>query len=166
MTDRLTIQIDDAALQQRLNNAIAQLERPRELLDAVGAVLETNVALRIDDFKADPNGAPWAALMPSTQKAYVKKYKGNVPGSLLDRYGLSAGGSGGGGLRAGLTHNMVGDNAVEIGFDVPYAIFHEFGTSKMKRRGLLTGNPTTRQLGEEDRADVEDLVDRFLLDLL
>lgn len=175
MTDRLIIQVLDYGLQARLAEAIERLARPSELMDAVGATLEANVAIRLDDTKADPNGAPWKGLEPSTEKAYEKKFKGDVPGSLLDRYGRSKDGPGGNGLRAGLTHNLVGDDAVEVGFDVPYALYHETGTKHMARRGLLLGSLSygvdgeldgLGALGDEDRGDVLELVDRFLLELL
>jgi phage gpG-like protein len=166
VADRLTIDIQDQQLQATLAEAIDRLARPRELMDLVGATLEAAVAMRLDDTKTDPAGQPWADLKDSTKKTYQRKYKGDVPGSLLDRYGLSHGGSGGNGLRKGLTHNVIDDTTVEVGFDALYAIFHEFGTRNMDRRGLLSANPGAGELGDEDRADVLDVVDRYLRELL
>ena len=158
MSDRLTIELQDAELLRRLADAQRQLADPSELLDAIGALLEGNTAMRLDDFKADPAGNPWAPIKPATERALRRKNSGSIPGSLLIRAAQ--------GMRAGLTHNLVGDDAVEIGFDKPYAIYHEFGTRRMPRRGLLTANPETGELGAEDREDVLDLVNRFLEDLL
>jgi phage gpG-like protein len=54
------------------------------------------------------------------------------------------------------------DNAVQVGFTQPYAVFHEFGTSKMPRRGMLFGDPTTGELGANDEALVLDLISDYL----
>jgi phage gpG-like protein len=35
----------------------------------------------------------------------------------------------------------VGKRSVTVGFADPYAVFHEFGTKRMARRGMLTTNP-------------------------
>jgi phage gpG-like protein len=159
MSDRLTIELQDDELSRWLNHAIDKLEHPGELLDLIGATLEANTAQRLDDFKADPAGLPWDGLRPSTKRAYQKKYDGNVPGSLLIRADQ--------GMRSGLTHNLTdGGRAVEIGFDKPYAMFHEFGTKHMARRGLLTAVPETGTLGDYDREDVIQLIERYLQDLL
>lgn len=158
MTARFTIEFNDAPLLARLNAAVQGLANPRELLDLVGAQLESNTALRIDEYKVDPSGAPWAAIKPATAAAIKRANKGVLVGSLLDRASQ--------GMRAGLTHNLVGEQAVEIGFTRRYAIYHEFGTKHMPRRGLLTANPQSGELGAQDREDVLEAVQRYLNELL
>lgn len=166
MTDRFTIELQDADLLARLNGAIRQLGNTRELLYGVGAALESNIALRLDETKADPSGKAWAPIKQSTiaiyGSAWFKKinpeFASGIPGSLLVRTAL--------GMRRGLASNLVGANTVEVGFDKAYAAYHEFGTKKMVRRGLLFANPDTGELGADDRQDVLDVVNRFLGDLL
>ncbi|MDR2925953.1 MAG: phage virion morphogenesis protein [Azoarcus sp.] len=40
----------------------------------------------------------------------------------------------------------------EVGFGQPYAIYHEFGTAKMPRRGIFYLDPEAGQLSAEDEA--------------
>jgi phage gpG-like protein len=54
------------------------------------------------------------------------------------------------------------DNSVRVGFDKDYATFHEFGTSRMPRRGLLFADPNKGTLGADD----ERAVDEYLQDWL
>lgn len=159
MTDRFTIELQDAELRRALNDAMRQLADPSKLLDDIGQLLENSTRLRLTDEKADPSGQPWAPVKPATERALRKK-GGNIPGSLLWRTQP-------GGMHDGLTHNLIdGGRAVEVGFDKPYAIYHEFGTRHMARRGLLTADPETGELGPDDRQDVLDLVNSYLQELL
>ena len=41
---------------------------------------------------------------------------------------------------------LEGRVSVRVGFDKPYAVYHEWGTKHMKRRGMLTANPDTGEL--------------------
>lgn len=153
--DELTITVDDAELLQALDQAILVLARPRQLMDDIGAKLESNVQLRFDA-KRDPTGAPWAPLSAATIDAfYTEKYPRGIPGSLLERTRA---------LRNSLSHNT-GETWVEIGTARPtkggkwqVGLLHEFGTRTMPRRGLLTADPTTGTLGEQDREDILDIV--------
>ena len=155
MSDVFIVTLDDAALQARLAEAVAKLRQPRELMDRIGAKLERNINDRFIN-KTDPNGQPWAPLRPSTIKRYLKKYDGNIPGSLLQRTRH---------MRDSLTHNA-GDDFMEVGFGDRIAAFHETGTVKMTDRGLLTANPFTAELGAQDRDDVLDEIARYLAELL
>lgn len=155
MSDNFTVILDDAALQSRLAEVVARLERPGELMDRIGAQLKKNINLRFDT-KTDPNGQPWAPLRESTRKRYAKQDGERPQGSLLQRTGD---------MLASLDFNFGADH-VEVGFGDPIAAFHETGTSKMTDRGMLTANPFTGELGAGDRADVLDVVSGYLAELL
>lgn len=53
--------------------------------------------------------------------------------------------------------------SVRIGFGQPYAAFHEYGTKRMHRRGLLTADPTQGRLGATDEAMVLDVIAQWLM---
>jgi len=72
---------------------------------------------------------------------------------LLERYGD---------LLDGLSHSFDATSTT-IGFDAPYAAYHEFGTKHMPRRGLLTADPNSGTLGAEDREAILDIVANYLL---
>ncbi|MCW5657441.1 MAG: phage virion morphogenesis protein [Burkholderiaceae bacterium] len=156
MTDRFTIELDERELQQRLDDAAARLENPRELLERMGGVLQLNVQQRFDT-KTDPGGAAWLPLAPSTVRRYLKKYDGNIPGSLLQRTRH---------MRDSLTHN-VGDGYVDVGFSEVIAAYHETGTRRgLPRRSLLADDPIAGTLGAQDREDLLDEVNAYLQTLL
>ncbi|MFN0185129.1 MAG: phage virion morphogenesis protein [Aquabacterium sp.] len=157
----LTIKLQDDKALRQLERAAVRLRNPRELMDLVGATLEAATAQRFKD-KVDPTGAPWAPVKASTLERLRASRKGkgkgkgggSVPGTLLDRSAR--------GMRAGLTHNLLSDREVEVGFDKHYAVFHEFGTRHMPRRGLLTADPEAGTLGKDDLQDVLDVVNDYL----
>ena len=64
-------------------------------------------------------------------------------------------------MRQSLSYTVEGDT-VMVGFGKPYALYHEFGTSKMVRRGLLTADPGSGTLGLADRQDILDILNRYL----
>jgi phage gpG-like protein len=156
MADGLLIELQDQALRGALSRAAAKLEDPRELLDLIGGVLELNTRLRFET-RIDPSGTPWLPLADSTRKRYKSKYKGSVPGSLLNRTGAM--------LRT-LTHN-VGSGFVDVGFTDRKAAWHETGTSRgLPRRAMLLGDFVSGALGREDEQDVLAEVERYLAALL
>jgi phage virion morphogenesis protein len=155
MTDKLSIVLEADELLALLGRALAQLSEPTELMQAIGAQLETNVQSRFES-QVDSAGQPWAQLASATLKTYNKKYKGAIPGSLLKRTGL---------MRASLAANASSD-AVEVGYSVDYAIFHVTGTKHMPRRDSLfatiAASGQTGTLGAGDEADIVALTEDFL----
>jgi phage gpG-like protein len=157
MTNTLLIELEDDAIVAALDRAIAALENTAPLMEDIGARLEANAQLRFET-KTDPTGAPWAKLETESELARYwieRKYPdGFIPGTLLERTGF---------LRASLAHNS-GEDFVEIGTsrEVPgvsqptwqVGMLHEFGTRIMPRRGILTKDPKTGELGADDQADV------------
>lgn len=167
---QLTVDLDDEAILAALDRVLAFLEQPTGLMDEVGAQLQANVAMRFVT-KTDPSGQAWAPLSPTTRAIYESEwfkarnpaFKAGIPGSLLQRTNL---------MRASLAYNA-NPEALEIGFSRgtkgntwQVAMLHEWGTTKMPRRGVLTADPATGRLGAEDQADVLRIVNGALSQLL
>ena len=64
-------------------------------------------------------------------------------------------------MLGGLSY-QVGKRSVTVGFADPYAVFHEFGTKRMARRGMLTTNPKRGTLGPTDKAEVLEILNHWL----
>lgn len=105
-------------LRDRLNDRTAL---HRELADA----LMTRVDQRFD-LGQDPSGVAWTAWRPSTVKARARK--GLLPGRLLVAHTP--------GMRSSLSSEADASSG-RVGFASPHAVYHEHGTRKMVRRGLL-----------------------------
>jgi phage virion morphogenesis protein len=158
------IVFDNAELLRAIDGAIELLSRPRALMEEMGAKLESSAQLRFET-KVDPAGVPWPALSPVTVNYwYKKKYPKGIPGSLLERTRQ---------LRNSLAYN-VGDDYVDLGTSrrvpgksQPYwevGQLHEWGTTIMPRRGILTADPETGALAASDEADLLAIIERAMLD--
>ena len=67
MSDFLSIEVKgNTALREQLVAALRRLERPRDLMQRLGATLEENINERFDS-KRDPSGAAWQPLAQSTR---------------------------------------------------------------------------------------------------
>lgn len=158
----LLFELQDDELRRAIGNALALLQRPRPIMDAIGARLKTNAELRFDA-KRDPAGQAWAPLSPKTIAIYQSEwfikqnpaFAGGIPGSLLERTRL---------LRASLGYNA-SDDAVEIGTSRATAggkwqigWLHETGTRRMTRRGFLVADPKTGELSPGDTEDILEVV--------
>lgn len=165
MADRLVIELDaEGELLRRLDEAVRRIGNAEELFANIGGLLEQNINQRFDH-KVDPTGTPWAPLAPSTARRYFNADRGNTAGTLLERTRQ---------MRDSIAENtVVGADFVEVGmgrltddgaWDVP--VLHEFGTTRMPRRGLLTADPEAGELGAQDRDDVLEEIERYLLDVL
>ena len=128
------------SLQRRLGSLLPAME-------AIGQTMESRISGRFET-ESDPNGQSWAPWAPSTRVGYPEDGNGRV----LDRYGD---------MLLSLSSQATADS-VSIGFGQAYAAFHEFGTSNMPRRGLLSADPDTGQLGAADSAAIEELLADFL----
>ena len=132
----IEIEVHSQPVLDAFNRLIAAGQEPHPILDAIGKEMESRVSARFETM-TDPSGSPWAPWKPSTVKSYPKSGANN---RLLDRYNDMLG---------SLNHQVDGDS-VSIGFGQPYAKYHEFGTSKMERRGMLTADPVAGTLGADD----------------
>ncbi len=135
----IKIEVQNGEVLNLLNRYLQLVENPQKMMDAIGATLDNQVSDRFET-ETDPDGVPWAPWMPSTEKSYPR---GEDPGhgNVLDRYGH-------------LMQNRgweVDDTSVTYGLANFYGSFHEFGTRDMVRRGILTSNPDTGELGSADQ---------------
>lgn len=154
--DGINLEVSDDSLRDWVSRA-ADKAGPAgrsRLLNAVGATLESRIEQRFDT-KTDPSGQKWAPLAESTKLRYKAQDKGRKRGTLLERSRL---------MRSSLTHQVQPDSVL-IGFGIDRAAYHELGTRKMPRRGLLMAEPATGALGAGDKAAVETLLGRFFADL-
>lgn len=166
MARQFQIELEDARILAAIDRALAVLQQPGELMQDIGAKIEANANLRWET-KTDPTGQAWAPLSPATKAIYESDwfiernpaFKGGIPGSLLERTRQ---------LRASLAYNA-GADYVEIGTSRQVGkkrwqvgALHEWGTTKMSRRGILTANPNTGELGAGDQADVLAIVSAAL----
>lgn len=158
----ITIRYDDSALRQSLQQLYERMGDLSPAMDSIGFALEQNLRRRFETLR-DPNGKTWQGWGPSTAKSYpktrAKDKKGggqtkNGPGrgKLLQRYGS---------MLSGISYSY-DKTSVSIGFDQPYAAYHEWGTKHMPRRGLLTANPNTGELGKEDAQTIIDIIGQYL----
>lgn len=152
----ITVTGDFSLPLQRLS---AQLGNVAPVLADIGYLLETNARSRAA-LAVDPQGQPWAPWKPSTLAGYPfagsdagKGAEGPGNGRLLDRYGTMLG---------SLSYQVEGADAVRVGFSQDYAVFHEWGTRRMERRGLLMADPDAGTLGAEDDAAVLELINGWL----
>lgn len=162
MAEFLSIDVTGLAeLRVDLVRALARMERPAELMQALGAELEANIERRFDT-KVDPDGRPWAPLAESTLERYAEEDKGARRGTLLERTGQ---------MRNSLTANA-GDDFVEVGmsrltdggkWSIP--LLHETGTTRMPRRGIFLSDPDAGTLGQDDEEDLTRVVVEFLDDV-
>lgn len=111
-------------LEESANESQAQADRALDL-SAVLAVIAVDIETFIDDrFKSgtDPGGNEWRPLAAAT----IAARRGTNPKPLIDT----------GTLRGSITTDV--DNAsILLGTNVPYAGFHQFGTTTIPARPFL-----------------------------
>lgn len=155
----LIITVEDSAFRAKLEKLQASLDNLTPVMSEIGQQLESNVRQRFET-RTDPNGVPWKPWAESTRDGYpwpnakTKERLKYGPGNarLLDRHGD---------MLDSLNH-QADANSVTVGFANDYAVFHEYGTKKMPRRGMLLGNINQGSLGADDAADVLDIVNHWL----
>lgn len=154
----IAITVQDQAVQDYLARLARRMGNLKPVMQSIATEIETRVSARFET-QSDPNGRPWRAWQPATVAAYPK----NGHKRLLDRYGS---------MLNSLNSIATADTA-RIGFgavggvagDV-YAVYHEFGTQHMARRGLLFGDPEAGTLGEGDSQAVNKLLSDWLNDAI
>lgn len=127
-------------LQRRMSNL-------RPVMQSIGTELESRIANRIEQ-ERDPAGRFWAGWSESYRTSYPQDGRGK----LMQRYGD---------LISSLNW-QAGNNSVRVGFGVDYSTYHEFGTDRMPRRGLLFANPEAGELSGADEQAVTDLLQDWL----
>ena len=154
----LTIAIDDEAFRDLLQTLQGRLQDMTPAMTGIGAEMESRVSRRFET-RTDPTGKPWEKWADATDKSYPRPgtpaaIKAGRSGNarLLDCYGD---------MLQGLSY-QADANSVRVGFDQSYASFHEFGTRRMPRRGLLMANPQAGPLAPDDERAVLDVLSDFL----
>lgn len=142
-----SITVNDRLVVEFLTELGKRTGNLRGLMDSIGQEMETRVANRFET-QTDPSGAPWIQWADST----IANYPDDGNGTILDRYGD---------MLASLSHHG-DDSSVTYGFATPYAAFHEFGTKRMPRRGMLTEDPNAGTLSADDQAAVLGIIEVYL----
>lgn len=143
----IIIEIDSKSVQDAFDRLVATGRDMTPITHAIGKEMETRIQARFES-KTDPDGHPWAPWKPSTVKSYPK----NGNRKMLDRHGDML----------GSLNYQADSNSVSVGFGQPYAKYHEFGTSKMDRRGMLTADPDAGTLGAEDEQAILEVLRKAL----
>lgn len=151
MTETISVAINSRSVMDTLSELLRRGQNMKPVMDAIGMRMEERVSARFES-RSDPSGHPWAKWKPSTAKSYPK----DGSHSLLDRYGDMLG---------SLSHSADA-NSVSYGFGQPYAAYHEFGTDKMARRGMLMADPDAGTLGSDDERSILDLVRGYFSEAL
>ncbi|MEG0920628.1 MAG: phage virion morphogenesis protein [Comamonas sp.] len=146
----LTIDVHDKAFRSYLTQLGDKLEDLTPAMQAIGMALESRVSERFQ-IRMDPNGEAWAPWMPRTKATYPED--GNR--RLLDRYGD---------MLASLNH-QADARSVTVGFGSPIAVYHEWGTEHMERRGMLFSDSDAGTLGTDDETMVVDMLSDYLTEL-
>lgn len=154
----LSVDVASKPVTDSLARIVRGMGNLQPVMDSIGQELESRVSGRFET-ETDPLGRGWAPWAPSTRENYPKDGHGRI----LDRYGDM--------LRS-LNHDADRDS-VRVGFGAvaskagdAHAVYHEFGTRKMPRRGLLMADPDAGTLGSGDEAAVLDILQVWLADLV
>lgn len=129
----------------------ARLGNLRPAMAGIGMELENRIRNRFDT-RSDPAGQAWAGWADRT----IARYPEDGNRKLLDRYGD---------LILSLSHQVSADS-VAIGFGQPYAAYHEFGTRRMPRRGLIALDPEAGTLAPADEQAILDVLYDLLDDAI
>lgn len=144
----ITIGVQDAALLRAVNALQAHLQDLTQPMRDVGQALEGQVSQRFMTI-TDPNGGAWARLSKAT---LAQRAKNGTTGNILDEHGT---------MLQSLSWQSDKKTAT-VGFAQPYATYHEWGTKRMPRRGLLMANPDAGTLGAGDLELVLDVLADYL----
>jgi phage virion morphogenesis protein len=128
------IEVNSNAVEQALRRLQAAVGDLRPAMTDIAATLWERVGERFET-RSDPWGMAWE------DKA------NGAPATLIDS----------GHMLDSLTRRADSRRAM-VGFGQPYAAYHEFGTEKMHRRGLLFADPEKGELAPDDEKAILDAV--------
>jgi phage gpG-like protein len=151
----LTITVDSKLVMDKLNQIQKHMADLTPAMEAIGQELESRISGRFET-RTDPMGTAWDPWKPSTRENYPDDGRGLVlqrHGDMLKSLSFSAD-----------RHSArVGFGAVASKNGDVYAVYHEFGTKNMVRRGLLFSDPEGATLAPDDEAAVLEILDTFLI---
>ena len=143
VAQRISVEIDGAALDAGLERVAAALANPHATMDQIGRYLVASTLRRFVRERA-PDGSPW-----------LKSARALADGgrTLTDT----------GRLRGSFAHTVTdGGQAVEVGSSVLYAAIHQFGGRAGRgRRVTLPARPFLG-IDERDRTNILDIIVRAL----
>lgn len=116
-----------------------------DLLDVIGAVIESQTRRRIDKEKKDPSGQNWVDLTPD----YERWKRTRSSGGILDLFGY---------LKDSIGYNAT-SGEIEVGSNLVYAAVHQYGDmgEGSARAGSQSGGtPARPYLGLSDE-NVDEL---------
>lgn len=149
MALRIALDVDSRSVQDALNRLVHRFQDMTPVFSGIGATMEGRISDRFES-ERDPRGARWHPWSPATRKTYPPD--GN--GRFLDRYGDMLD-----------SLNWHADRqSVEVGFGQIYATYHEYGTRRMPRRGLIFDAPLARILSADDEQAILDVLMAMLQD--
>lgn len=145
----ITVDVNTKSFDDSLKALSKRMANLRPVMASIGAILETQVRNRRES-RTDPDGEAWAPWAAST----IATYPADGYGQLLDRSGAMWD-------KTGPQWRATADS-VRVGFDKGYSTYHEFGTRHMPRRGLLLSDADAGTLGEDDEAEIEAVLQKWL----
>ena len=151
----LTVTVQSKPVDDLLSKLLEQMGNLQPAMQAIGQELNSRVSARFET-RSDPLGKAWAPWAESTRENYPKDGRG----LLLERYGDMLKSLN---FQADSSSVRVGFGAVASKQGDVYAAYHEWGTVKMPRRGLLFADPNTGTLAPADETAVLDIIGVFLL---
>ena len=151
----LTVTVNSKPVDDLLTTLLGRMGNLNPAMQGIGQELNSRISARFET-RSDPLGKPWEPWAESTRENYPKDGRG----LLLERYGdmlksLS--------FQADNTSVRVGFGTVASKAGDVYAAYHEWGTKKMPRRGLLFADPDAGTLAPDDETAVLDILRVFLL---
>jgi len=150
----LTVTVQSKPVDDLLTKLLARMGNLTPAMQGIGQELNSRISARFET-RSDPLGKPWAPWAESTRETYPKDGRG----LLLERYGDMLKSLN---FQADSTSVRVGFGAVASKNGDVYAAYHEWGTKKMPRRGLLFADPDDGTLAPSDETAVLDIISVFL----
>lgn len=150
----LTVTVQSKPVDDLLTKLQARMGNLTPAMQGIGQELNSRISARFET-RSDPLGKPWAPWAESTRETYPKDGRG----LLLERYGDMLKSLN---FQADSTSVRVGFGAVASKNGDVYAAYHEWGTKKMPRRGLLFADPDAGTLAPTDETAVLDIISGFL----
>ena len=154
----LTIRYDDEPLQHYLRALQEKLGDLTPVMNSIGQEMESRISRRFET-RTDPDGKAWTPWKAATIRSYP--YPGTAAARRAGRAGFGKLLERTGDMRSGLSWHA-DKTSTRVGFDRPYAKWHEVGTRHMPRRGLLASS--NGRLSAADKKHILALVQRFLQD--
>lgn len=146
----LTVTVQSAAVTESLSQLQRKAGNLQPAMQSIGQTLQTRISGRFES-RRDPLGKSWAPWTESTKKSYPKD--GNR--KILDRYGDMLASLN---FKASPTKVTTGFGAIASKNGDIYAAYHEYGTKRMRRRGLLFADPNQGTISPADNQAILDII--------